>query len=84
MSVTLPNRGEMVKIKQAHQKGATLSAATFIAAFDAVQNWLSSKPLERPLRLRPLQPLTGNEFKSLAKTHQPPQEWFAQDEDCPF
>lgn len=67
-----------------HPPGLATSSFTCSATFSMVRELLSDRPLERPVRLRPLREVTNQELKQLAETHRPPQEWFEGEAESPF
>lgn len=83
-ATTIAGQGSVVKVAMPPSSGLSVTAGTFLADFDAISDGLSSKPLRRPSRSRPLPELTNDLLKRLAKNHRPDDEWFEGETECPF
>jgi len=84
-SMTLPGESKKTEFKVARIPGLALSEATFSAVFNKVKHILSSKPLRRPPRLKPLPTsISSEQLTRLAEKHRPPAEWFEGETECPF
>lgn len=72
IGITPPSEGQIKPIE--------ISSQTMLANFDRISHLLSKKELRTPRRAS----ITGAELKRIAKSCQPPQEWFEGEDERPF
>ncbi len=84
MTTTIAAEGKVMQYQVEHSPGLATSSVTRAASFSMVCGLLSDRPLERAVRFPSLRELTLHDWKQLAETHRPPQEWFEGEAESPF
>ena len=84
MTTTIAAEGVVFQYQVERPPGLSTSCFTGSVSVSMVQNLLSDRPLERPVRSRPLRTLTNRELQQLAQSHRPPSRWFEGESESPF